>query len=364
MTATAPSTALPLLPLPSREEMERAYQVSDASYDGLFFLGVRTTGIFCRPSCPARKPKPENVEFFAMPKDALYAGYRPCRRCRPLDDAQAPPWVSELLDRVERQPAVRLRERELRGMGVEPARLRRYFAARYGMTFQAYCRARRLARAFERIRDGEPLDDAVFETGYESHSGFREAFQKAFGQPPGHSADAECIRLSWIDTPLGAMIAGATDAGLCLLEFTDRRMLEQELATLRRRFGAALAPADHAHLRTVRDELAEYFAGTRRTFTVPVVAPGSPFEERVWEQLRRIPYGETRSYEDIARAVSSPAAVRAVGRANGMNRLAIVIPCHRVVNKSGELGGYGGGLWRKRRLLHIERAALVRSAHS
>jgi AraC family transcriptional regulator, regulatory protein of adaptative response / methylated-DNA-[protein]-cysteine methyltransferase len=357
MPASAPSPSLPLLPLPSREEMERAYLDSDASYDGLFFLGVRTTGIFCRPSCPARKPKPENVEFFALPKDALFAGYRPCRRCRPLEDAQAPAWVTTLLDRVEREPAVRLRERDLREIGLEPARLRRYFAARYGMTFQAYCRARRLARAFERIRDGEPLDDAVFETGYESHSGFRDAFQKAFGTPPGHSADAECVRLSWIDTPLGPMIAGATDKGLCLLEFTDRRMLERELAMLRRRFKAALAPADHAHLTTARRELSEYFAGTRRSFSVPVDAPGTPFEERVWQELCRIPYGETRSYEDIARAVSGPAAVRAVGRANGRNRIAIVIPCHRVVNKSGELGGYGGGLWRKRRLLHIEGAA-------
>ena len=184
MTATAPSPALPLLPLPSREEMERAYQVSDASYDGLFFLGVRTTGIFCRPSCPARKPKPENVEFFAMPKDALFAGYRPCRRCRPLDDAQAPPWVSALLDRVERQPAVRLRERDLRGMGVEPARLRRHFAARYGMTFQAYCRARRLARAFDRIREGEPLDDAVFETGTSHTAASVKRFRKPSASRP------------------------------------------------------------------------------------------------------------------------------------------------------------------------------------
>jgi AraC family transcriptional regulator of adaptative response/methylated-DNA-[protein]-cysteine methyltransferase len=152
------------------------------------------------------------------------------------------------------------------------------------------------------------------------------------------------------------MIAGATDAGVCLLEFTDRRMLEEQLKILRRRFKAPLVPAEHAHLATLRRELEEYFAGTRRTFAVPVDAPGTPFEESVWDALRHIPYGETRSYEDIARTVANPAAVRAVGRANGMNRVAIVIPCHRVLNKSGELGGYGGGLWRKRRLLDIEEA--------
>ena len=168
------------------------------------------------------------------------------------------------------------------------------------------------------------------------------------------SAVSEAIMLAWIETPLGPMIAGANDSGVCVLEFTDRRMLEQQLATLRKRFNAAFVPGEHPHLNRLRDELQEYFAGGRQTFTVPLAAPGTPFEERVWRALQEIPYGETRSYADIAHQVGSPAAVRAVGRANGMNRIAIVIPCHRVVNKSGELGGYGGGLWRKRRLLHLE----------
>jgi AraC family transcriptional regulator of adaptative response/methylated-DNA-[protein]-cysteine methyltransferase len=246
-------------------------------------------------------------------------------------------------------------------MRIEPARVRRYFAARYGLTFQAYCRARRLARAFESIRNGQSIDEAVFDTGYESHSGFRDAFRAAFGTPPGSvkqgamtSTAAAAITLAWIETPLGPMIAGANDSGLCVLEFTDRRMLEQQLATLRKRFHAAFVPGEHRYLAQLRDQLQEYFAATRQTFTVPLAAPGTPFEERVWRALKEIPYGETRSYADIAREVGSPAAVRAVGRANGMNRIAIVIPCHRVVNKSGALGGYGGGLWRKRRLLHLE----------
>jgi len=336
--------------------MERAYRGSDASYDGVFYLGVRTTGVFCRPSCPARKPKPENVEFFPQAKDALFAGFRPCLRCRPLDSDEAPPWVSRLLTRVEGRPDTRITERDLRSMGIDPARVRRYFATRYGLTFQAYCRARRLAGAFERIRQGGSLDDAVFDTGYQSHSGFRDAFQKMFGQTPGR-ADADCVRVAWLDTPLGPMIAGATDAGLCLLEYTDRRMLERQFEGLRRRFPSGLVPATHPHLTTIQMELAEYFAGTRRHFSVPVDARGTVFEMRVWEALTGIPYGETRSYADIARQVGSPAAVRAVGRANGMNAVAIVVPCHRVVNKNGALGGYGGGLWRKRRLLHLEAAS-------
>ncbi len=338
--------------------MERAYQRSDASYDGVFYLGVRTTGIFCRPSCPAKKPKPENVEYFALPKEALFAGYRPCLRCRPLEGDAAPPWVNRLLERVERRPDTRIRERDLRTMGVEPARVRRYFSTRYGLTFQAYCRARRLAQAFELIRHGGSVDDAVFETGYESHSGFREAFQKTFGLPPGRSGEASYIRLAWLDTPMGAMIAGATDSGVCLLEFTDRRMLEHQLVTLRRRFKAGLAPGRNPHLTRLRRELGEYFAGTRQVFDVPVEMRGTPFEMKVWQELQKIPYGETRSYSDMARRVGNPAAVRAMGRANGLNAISIIVPCHRVLNKNGDLGGYGGGLWRKRRLLHLEAAAM------
>jgi AraC family transcriptional regulator of adaptative response/methylated-DNA-[protein]-cysteine methyltransferase len=341
--------------------MQRAYLSSDASYDGLFYLGVRTTGVFCRPSCHAKKPKVENVEFFAAPKQALFAGYRPCLKCHPLSADEAPSWVRRLLDRVEKHPDVRIRERDLRSMRIDPARVRRYFAARYGLTFQAYCRARRLARAFDSIRHGTSIDDAVFETGYESHSGFRDAFRTAFGSTPGLVKQASDmtssqgpITLAWLETPLGPMIAGANDEGVCVLEFTDRRMLEHQLETLRKRFRAAFVPGEHAHLHRLRDELNEYFAGVRQSFSVPLAAPGTPFEERVWRALLAIPYGQTRSYADIAREVGSPAAVRAVGRANGMNRIAIVIPCHRVVNKSGELGGYGGGLWRKRRLLHLE----------
>ena len=351
---------LSLLPMPPRAEMERAYQRSDASYDGLFYLGVRTTGVFCRPSCYAKKPKAENVEFFASPKEAVFAGYRPCRKCKPVGADGEPPWVASLLARVEAKPDVRIREKELRDMNLSPERVRRYFADRYGLTFQAYCRARRLAGAFEQIRDGKAIDDAVFETGYASHSGFRDAFRHVFGQTPASakSESGDAIRLSWIDTPIGPMVAGANQAGLCLLEFTDRRMLEHQLETLKRRFKTALVPGSHPYLDQASAQLSEYFAGARQMFDVPVHAPGSPFEERVWRALGEIPFGETRSYENVARAVGSPKAVRAVGRANGLNRIAIVIPCHRVVNKSGELGGYGGGLWRKRRLLYLERSTV------
>jgi AraC family transcriptional regulator of adaptative response/methylated-DNA-[protein]-cysteine methyltransferase len=223
------------------------------------------------------------------------------------------------------------------------------------MTFDAYCRARRLGHAFEQLREGADLDTAAFDSGFESLSGFREAFSRHFGTPPGRGRAGECIRVAWVRTPLGPMIAGASDGGLCLLEFTDRRMLERQLAILGRRFRLPLVPGESEHLSRAKDELAEYFAGRRREFGVPLRVVGSEFQQKVWAELQRIPYAETRSYGDVARAVGSPDAIRAVGQANGMNRIAIVIPCHRVVNADGRLGGYGGGLWRKQRLLALER---------
>jgi AraC family transcriptional regulator of adaptative response/methylated-DNA-[protein]-cysteine methyltransferase len=342
--------------LPPMTEMELAFAAGDTSYDGVFFAAVTTTGIFCRPSCPARKPLPKNVRYFATAREALFAGFRPCKRCRPMEtDGQPPQWVKELLSRVEENPTARLRDSSLRAMGHDPARVRRYFRKHYGMTFQAYCRGRRLGRSLEQIRRGADLDEVVLGHGFDSHSGFRDAFVRTFGRPPGKSREADCILAAWVESPLGPLVAGATSEGICLLEFTDRRMLEAQFKTLRRRFGCAVVPGSNAHLKKLQEELDGYFAGFLTTFSVPLVYPGTPFQRRVWQQLLRIPYGETRSYEDLARLVGSPGACRAVGTANGMNRIAILIPCHRVVNKNGELGGYGGGLWRKRKLLDMER---------
>lgn len=335
-------------------EMERAYLERDAAYNGLFFLGVRTTGIFCRPTCPARKPLPRNVEYFATARAALHAGYRPCKRCRPLETDAAPAWAAELVSEVKSNPGVRITDADLRARGIDPATARRHFLRAYGMTFQAFARARRLSGAFQQIRNGGTLDDAGLAGGFESASGFRAAFARQFGAAPGSYRAGACVLLAWLPSPLGPLVAGATAEGVCLLEFTDRRMLEAQFTTLRRRLGPAV-PGTNDHLQLLRDELERYFAGTLRLFTVPLVYPGTPFQERVWKGLLNIPYGETRSYEDLAVAVGSPKAVRAVGRCNGLNRIGIVIPCHRVVNKDGKLGGYGGGLRRKQYLLDLER---------
>ncbi len=341
-------------------EMLRAYLARDASYNGLFFLGVRTTGIFCRPTCPARKPLPKNVEYFPSARAALAAGYRPCKRCRPLESDDQPDWAAELLADIEREPAPRITDGELRGRGFDPATVRRFFQRQYGMTFQAFTRARRLASVLSQIREGGPVDDAVFASGYESHSGFRDAFAKTFGAAPGRVRSGQCVFLSWIRSPLGPLVAGATADGICLLEFTDRRMLAAQFATVRKLFATPLVPGRNEHLDLLQTELASYFAGTLRNFSVPFDYPGTQFQRAVWVELLAIPYGQTRSYQELATAVGQPKAVRAVGRANGLNRIAIVIPCHRVINKDGGLCGYGGGLRRKQFLLDLERTAAGR----
>ena len=336
--------------------MMRAFLHRDVSYDGVFVTGVSTTGVFCRPSCPARKPKPEHLRFFGSVHDALFAGFRPCRRCDPVGaSGRQPAWVARLVAAVEGDPECRLRDEDLRRLGVEPTRARRYFKKQFGMTFHSYVRGRRLSGAFQQLRRGATLDEVIMENGFESHSGFRDAFARTFGDAPGRSRTADCIVCTWIESPLGPLVAGATAQGICLLEFTDRRMLPAQIDTVRRRFACAIVPGDSPYFAGLRNELDAYFSGRLRQFSLPLVAPGTPFQERVWAELLRIPFGETRSYEALARAVGAAGAQRAVGHANGMNRIAILIPCHRVINKNGRLGGYGGLLWRKEALLHLER---------
>lgn len=340
--------------LPPQAEMQRAYLNNDASYNGLFIVAVKTTGIFCRPICPARKPLPKNVEFYPSPRSALFAGYRPCKRCRPMTAHQQPDWAVQLIADIERDPTQRITEYQLKQRGIDPATVRRYFQKEYQMTFQAYARSRRLTNALSSIRNGSAVDDAVFASGYESHSGFREAFGKLFDSTPSESKSKDCILLTWLNTPLGPMVAGADSAGVCLLEFTDRRMLETQFKTLRRLFAVPLVPGSNNHLDQLKEEVENYFAGKLKRFRVKLRFPGTPFQQKVWKELLAIPYGETRSYQEMAQAVGSAKAVRAVGTANGKNRIGIVIPCHRVVNKNGNLGGYGGGLRRKEFLLNLE----------
>jgi AraC family transcriptional regulator of adaptative response/methylated-DNA-[protein]-cysteine methyltransferase len=344
------------LPLsPTQAEMEQAFYQKDASYDGVFVVAVRTTSIFCRPSCPSR-PKPENIEFFPTIQAAIQAGYRPCKRCCPTEvEGTLPDWVTALTQKVAASATGKITAADLRSLGVSPERARRWFRDHYGMTFAEWHRGRRLAEALNQIQDGSQLDDVVYANGYESQSGFRDAFNKTFGVSPGQSQSQDYLAVQLLETPLGTLLLGALREGVCLVEYGDRRSLEQQYETLRKQFGCPVLAVPHEHLDRLRDELTNYFAGTLTEFTVPLVLRGTEFQERVWSALRRIPYGETISYDQLARWIEQPTAVRAVARANGMNRINVLIPCHRVIGKDGQLTGYGGGLWRKRLLLELER---------
>lgn len=344
---------------PTEQEMLRALRERDASYDGIFFACVRTTGIFCRPSCSARKPLERNVEFQSTVQDCLLAGYRPCLRCRPLAaGGDAPDWLNRLLERIESAPCERVTDGALAAMQVSPHAVRRYFKRRFGMTFQAYHRARRMGLALRHIQSGGSDAEAAVDHGYESLSGFREAFQKTFGATPVKSRELTRVLTRTVDSPVGPLVLCATEESVCLLDFADRRGLQRQIESMNRRLRAVVAPGINDVLRQAERELAEYFASGRSTFTVSLHAAGTPFQSRVWRELAAIPYGGTRSYEEVAAAVGQPRGPRAVGRACGDNPIAIVIPCHRVVRRDGSLSGYGGGLWRKQFLLDLERRSV------
>ncbi|MCC6233698.1 MAG: methylated-DNA--[protein]-cysteine S-methyltransferase [Verrucomicrobiales bacterium] len=338
--------------------MSRAFAARDPAYDGAFFVGVRTTGIFCKPSCPSR-PLPQNTEFLPSARHCLEAGYRPCLRCRPLvSGAETPAWARELMERVEAAPETRFTARDLRRWGVTPERARRWFLAHHGMTFATWCRRLRLAHAFTVIRRGASLDDAVFESGYASHSGFREAVQRLFGVPPGRLQRhpvRDPLVVDLYPSPLGPLLLAAIHEGLVVLDFLDRRALADHLRALARTTHRAIVPGTHPHLRATRLALDAYFQGAPFDPNLPLAPCGTAFQLRVWTELRRIPHGETMSYAELARRIGRPGAHRAVARANASNRLCLALPCHRVVGKDGQLTGYGGGLWRKRGLLELER---------
>ncbi len=338
------------------DTMYRALVEKNASYEGAFIAAVKTTGIFCRPTCTARKPRRENVEFFGTAAEAIVRGYRPCKVCSPLERiGETPAYIAEILRELNESPSLKFKDHGLRSRGIDPATIRRWFKKHHGITFHSYQRMIRINTAFKKIRDGATVTSAAFESGYDSLSGFTQSFRSALGVPPSESRRTNVIAITRIETPLGPMLAGAVDAGICLLEFTDRRMLETQLKTVSKRFNAPIIQGTHALFESLTRQLNEYFNGTRRDFTVPLAAPGTEFQQNVWKELCGIPYGTTRSYKQQAEALRMSDAVRAVANANGMNRISILIPCHRVIGSDGQLTGYGGGLWRKQWLLDMER---------
>jgi len=339
-----------------RQEYYQALLSKNTEYDGLFYVGVKTTGVFCRPTCPARKPKFEHCEFYKTAKEALLASFRPCKRCRPLSH---PNHVSELVqtlvNAIEANPEKRWKEADFSVLSMDASTARRQFKKRFGMTFIEYARARRMGIAMKQIRTGNKVIEAQLNVGYESSSGFRDAFSKIMGVVPTRSTQQlSILKAAWLDTPLGPMVAIASETALYLLEFVDRRGLELGVERLRHRTKSAIIPGTTPPITSIEKELNAYFEGKLREFKTPLFLLGSPFQKRVWDALCAIPFGETRSYKEQSQIIGNPSAYRAVANANGVNQIAIVIPCHRIITSTGELGGYGGGLARKKWLIEFE----------
>ncbi|MFO0942418.1 MAG: methylated-DNA--[protein]-cysteine S-methyltransferase [Pirellulales bacterium] len=338
--------------------MYSALTKKDSSYDGIFFAAIKTTGIFCRPSCSAKKPLAQNVLYFSSVQDCLSAGYRACKRCRPMEVAGAmPDWLSRLIEVLDNDPFRRWTNREIKELGSEPARLNRWFETNHGITFQKFLRLRRLTHALHQLSLGEDLTQVALNSGYQSLSGFREGFQNAFGITAGAvSTEHQPILINRILSPLGPMVIGADNDQLLMLEFADRRMLQTQLQRLSKRKGVAIVPGECKLMERATKEIEDYFYGRREQFSLRIGLVGTEFQKAVWAELLKIPFGQRTSYEKIASAVGVPGASRAVGTANGDNRIAIIIPCHRVVRADGTLSGYGGSVWRKDWLLRHERS--------
>lgn len=348
-------------------DTQKFYQAlvkKDAAFEGTFYVGVRTTGVFCRPTCPARKPKFANCEFFLHAKDAVIHGYRPCLRCKPLlDPHKASKIVECLLLAIEANPEKRWTSADFHAVSCDESTARRQFKKRFGMTFVAYARRRRMGMALQEMRSGDKVIAAQLNAGYDSGSGFRDAFSKIMGTPPAKGREnLRVLQSTWIDTPLGPMVAVADEAGLYCLEFVDRRGLEREIERLRSRQKAVILPGPSPVLEHLKEELKNYFVGKLFHFKTPCHMIGTPFQRTAWEYLLQIPYGQTRSYLNQAFAVGNPQGYRAVANANGANTMAIIVPCHRVIAHDGTLGGYGGGLMRKEWLVDHERRCTPRTA--
>ena len=328
-----------------------AFMRRDRAWDGRIIGAVKTTGIYCKPSCPARRPKRENVEFFATGEEALAAGYRPCMRCKPDEvgrDREAIARAVKLIERAEEAPTLNVLSE---AVGYAPHHFQRLFKRDLGVSPAEYARGLRNRRTEVALKANGRVTDAVYDAGYSGPSSFYSDAKERLGMTPSawrNGGEGETIRWTHFDSPIGEMLIAATSKGICRLTFDDNE------ASLRRRFPKATITEDRGGLKDLIDGAIAAMERPLAAHDLPIDVAGTAFQEAVWRELRKIPAGETRSYAQIAAAIGQPGAVRAVGTANGDNHVAVLIPCHRVIRSDGTLGGYAGGLDRKRKLLAAE----------
>lgn len=352
-------SAEPDLMLKPDETKWQAVMGRDPSQDGHFVYGVSSTGVYCRPSCPSRRPLRSRVSFFSTPDSAERAGYRACRRCEPA--SRHPAAVRQvqrarqyLDDHLEENVTL---ERLGKVTSMSPYHLQRTFKRIVGVSPKAYASARRLERMKSRLKQGDTVSRATYDAGYSSGSRAYEHARTSLGMTPGIYRDGGKgmqIGFTIMQTPVGHLLAAATERGLCAVMLGDDAAgLE---ASLRREYPAAVIEPGNGELQRYTEAAVEQLLG-RNPPVLALDVPGTAFQWQVWEALRRIPAGETRSYQAIAREIGRPSAARAVARACASNRVALVVPCHRAVRENGDLGGYRWGVDRKRRILQQERLA-------
>ena len=328
-----------------------AFMRRDRGWDGKILGAVHTTGIYCKPSCPARRPKRENVTFYTRAEEARAAGYRPCLRCKPDEvgrDREAVAKAIKIIEQAEETPNLQ----ELAdAVGYAPHHFQRLFKRDLGVSPAEYARGLRNRRTETALKVNERVTDAVYEAGYSSPSGFYSDAKERLGMTPSAWRDGgrgETIRWTSFDSPIGPMLIAATSKGICRLTFDDSE------ESLRRLFPKAEIVKDDGGLKDLVEGALTAIERPSMAHELPIDVAGTAFQEAVWRELRKIPLGETRSYAQIAAAIGQPKAVRAVGTANGDNHVAVLIPCHRVIRSDGTLGGYAGGLDKKRKLLAAE----------
>ncbi len=328
-----------------------AFMRRDRSWDGRIVWAVKTTGIYCKPSCPARRPKREHVLFYSSPAEAREAGFRPCLRCKPDEvgrDRQAVAAAIKLIEEAEEAPSL---AGLASAVGYAPHHFQRLFKRDLGVSPAEYGRALRNRRTEQALKTNSRVTDAVYEAGYQSPSGFYSDAKERLGMTPSAWRDGgrgETIHWTTFASPLGQMLIAATSKGICRLTFDDSE------DTLKRLFPKATIIADEGGLKELVEGALDAIERPLAPPDLPIDVAGTAFQEAVWRELRKIPPGETRSYAEIAAAIGHPAAVRAVGSANGDNHVCVLIPCHRVIRSDGSLGGYGGGIERKKKLLAAE----------
>lgn len=329
-----------------------AFDRRDRSLDGQFVGAVKTTGIYCKPSCPARRPLRENVEFFWEPAEAIVAGYRSCMRCKPDEVGRDREAVAAALKMIEEADEGLSLEELAAAVDYAPHHFHRLFKRDTGVTPAAYARSLRAKRAASALEGNGSVTDAIYEAGYSGPSRFYANTKGHLGMTPSawkNGGAGVTIRWAVVDTALGKMLLAATDKGICRLSF------DEDEGALVQRFPKANIVAGGAALEELVTGAIAAIEHPAQMPDLPLDVAGTAFQQAIWNELRRIPAGETRTYADIAAAVGKPKAVRAAGSANGANNVAVLIPCHRVIRTDGTLGGYAYGLERKERLLFAER---------